>query len=158
MPDSPIQNANPPMRLLAKFTELFPKTTPVYLFQAGGREMWVAGILSDNDEYTIHSPDNNDGKAIFTWRSARNKRTVTNRPLSSWSRYAAGVVVMLANAGLSLRGMQVVIVAEQATGPRYDYDMGMAVAALCYTIQEYPYRQEHLHELMDQVRREYMDT
>lgn len=158
MPSSPIQETNPPVRLLAKFTQLFPKTAPAYLFQAGGREMWVAGILSDNDEYTLYSPDNNDGKAIFTWRSARTKRTVTNRPLPSWARYSAGVVVALANAGLTLQGVQVVIVGEQAVGPRYDYDMGMALAALCYTIQEYPFRQEHLHELMEQVRREYMNS
>jgi len=153
-----IQETNPPVRLLAKFTQLFPKTAPAYLFQAGGREMWVAGILSNNDEYTLYSPDNNDGKAIFTWRSARQKRSVTNRPLPSWARYSAGVVVTLANAGLTLQGVQVVIVGEQAVGPRYDYDMGMALAALCYTIQEYPFRQEHLHELMEQVRREYMNS
>lgn len=157
MSNSPIQQTDPPVRLLAKFTEVFPKTEPTYLFQAG-RDMWMAGLLSGTEEYIIYSPDNNDGKTSFTWRTARNKRTVLNRPLPSWSRYAAGVVVMLANAGLTLQGVQVVIVGEQAVGPRYDYDMGMALAALCYTIQNYPFRQEHLHELMEQVRREYLGT
>lgn len=147
---------NPPLRLLAAFQDVFPGATPDHIVQAPGREMWVAAVMRDHDEFTLHAPDAGSGRAVFNWRSAKLKRTILNRPLPRWARYPAGVIMTLCASGLDTVGFDAVVAGEEPEGPRYDYGMGMAVAALLYTIHQKAYTADSLLEVVEQVRRDYI--
>lgn len=147
---------NPPLRLLVAYQQLYPEQPPEHIVQAPGRDMWVAANIDDTDTFTIHVPDL-DARTTFNWRSAKFKRTVLNRPLPSWARYPAGVIFTLCAMGLDVTGVDAVLVGEEPPGPRYDYALGMAVAALWYTLHSRPYTAETLLEIIEQVRRQYVE-
>ena len=148
---------NPPLRLMAAFQEAFPGAKPDHIIQAPSREMWVAALMRDSGEFTLHVPDAGSGRAVFNWRSAKLKRTTLNRPLPSWARYPAGVIMTLCANGLDTTGFDAVVAGEEPEGPRYEYGMGMAFAALLHTIHGRPYTPDSLLEVVEQVRRDYIE-
>lgn len=149
------EGKDPPIRLLAEFHKVFPDLAPEHILQVEGREMWVAAVTSDMTDYTIHAPDSS-GKVVFNWRTAKNKRTLLNRPLPKWARYPAGVVFALGKAGLNVKGVCAVIISEEPSGPRYEYALALTIAALWHELTEADYTTESLLEVVDQVRREYI--
>lgn len=153
----PLSDADPPLRLLAAFHGGFPSLTPECIVKAPEREIWAAACLTGGEELTLVSGDQT-GRAVFTRRTARLKRTVTNRPLPRWARYPAGVLLALIDSGMDVPGMNVAVVGEEPEGPRYDYALGMAFAALWHRLHERPCSAASLIELVDHVRRDYIDT
>jgi hypothetical protein len=149
------ENPDPPLRLLVAFQEAFPTLSPAYVLPVPGREMWVAAATEDADAFNLHVPDLG-GRTTFTWRTAKNKRTVLNRPLPSWSRYSAGVVVTLCAQGLNVPGFFAVAAGEEPRGPRYEYALGMGMAALMHTLHEHTYDADLLLEVMERVQRDYL--
>ncbi len=148
-------NNDPPLRLLAAFQQAYPHLSPDYLIQAPGREMWVAAAPGSDSTFNIHAPDM-DGRTAFSWRTAKFKRTTLNRPLPHWARYPAGVIVMLCAGELDTDGINAVIIGEEPSGPRYEFGMGMAFAALLHEIHQHAYDPALILEIVEQVRRDYI--
>lgn len=146
-----------PLRLLTTFYELDLSDSPDHIVQAPGRDLWIAAVVTDTTNFTFHAPDC-DGKTTFNWRSATNKQTVLKRPLPKWARYPAGVVVALCADGLEVGGVEAVIAGHETLGPRYDYGMGLVVAALWHEILDRPYTVESLTPFVDRVRRDYITS
>ncbi len=119
--------------------------------------MWVAALPNQRGEFTIVAPDL-DANTTFSLRSAKVRRTVLSRPLPDWARYPAGVTMMLAQGGLDSPGLDAIIVGEEPAGPRYHYALGMAVAALLHDLHAKPYTSDSLIAIVEQVRREYVET
>ena len=151
----PAQNMNPPLRLLAAFQERYPSLTPSYVIQAPGREMWVAASIEQAEAFSIHVLDTG-AHTTFNRRTAKVFRTLLKRPLPRWARYPAGVILALSDAGLDVDGVSAVIVGEESRGPRYDYALGMTIAALVYTVNDQPFDTDDLLEIMDKVRKDYV--
>ncbi|MBC7871447.1 MAG: hypothetical protein H7Y09_11465, partial [Chitinophagaceae bacterium] len=78
------------------------------------------------------------------------------RPLPGWARYPAGVIYLLGDMDIEVEGVDVVIVGDEAHGPRYDFALGVAVAALWYEINSLIVTPEGLIDLVERVRREYI--
>jgi hypothetical protein len=153
----PLQTqTDPPLRLLVAFQQIYPGRSPTLIVQAPGREMWVAALTGQNRQFTLHAPDL-DSRAVFTWQTAKTRRTVLNRPLPRWARYPAGVIYNLCSAGLDIAGIDAILVGEESHGPRYDHAMGMAIAALWYELHRQPYTSGSLLDIVEQVRRDYID-
>lgn len=152
-----LHETNPPLRLLAAFQQTYPKfAVPTYVVQPPGREMWVAASLEEADEFTIHAPDF-EARTAFNWRSAKSKQTVLKRPLPGWARYPAGVIYTLCADGLDVDGFHAIVVGDESKGLRYDYSLGLTFAALLYTIHDKPYTRESLMDIVDRVRRDYVE-
>lgn len=151
-------NPNPPLHLLAAFQQSYPNNTPTWVIQAPGRETWLAAIpASEIDGYTLISANHNS-QTRFSRRSAKFKQTINQRPLPNWSRYAAGVVLALGDAGLEVEGICAVSSSEDNSfGPRHDHALGMAFAALWYEILSLPYTPEQVLDLVERVRRSYVE-
>jgi galactokinase len=127
-----------------------------WIVQAPGREMWLAAVVGDEHEYTLTSEDAG-GKARFSHRSAKTRQTVFKRPLPVWARYPAGVVARLGDGGLTLPGFKAVLLGDEPAGPRYAFGTGLVTAALCYELAGQPYTSEQLNDLVDTVRRQYIE-
>lgn len=147
---------NPPVRLLAAFYELYPGRTPEVIARAPGRDMWAAALRTNDETYTVIVPDLG-GKAHFSRRSAITRRTVLNRPLPHWARFPAGVVIALSDAGFDASGFEAVLVGDEPQGPRYEYALGVTVAALWHDLLGLPYIEAGLVEFVEQARREYVE-
>lgn len=147
---------DPPMRLLLGFQQHFPNHSADWIIQAPGREMWVAAAVHPDPSFTLLLADSGQ-RTSFSLRSAKLKMTLLQRPLPLWARYPAGVLLALRDSGLALSGMQAALAGEEPAGPRYDYALGMAVAALWYIIKEQPCTTDSLLELVEQVHRDYLD-
>ena len=117
-----------PIHLLTTFSTTYPDQSPEWIVSAPGHEMWVAAAVVEGMQFSIHAPDL-DAHTQFDRRSARDKRTCQNRPLPSWSRYLAGVVVTLIDTGMDIPATVAVITGNEPIGPRYDYSLG--VTFLC---------------------------
>lgn len=154
--DDTLQPGSPPVLLLAAFYDAFPDYTVEHLTRAPGREMWVAASHSGTAEFTVVAPEL-EGKATFSLQSAKSKLTVTRRPLPRWARYPAGVTLLLAQSGVDMTGLNMVMMGNEPTGPRFDYGLGMAFAALWHDLNELPYTVDTLIELVDRARREYVE-
>lgn len=152
----PVQGADPPLRLLATFQQIYPALEPTHIIQAPGRDMWVAASIAQSNAFTIHASDM-DGHTSFSRRTAKNYRTVLKRPLPRWARYPAGVVLTLSASGLDVEGMDAVVVSEESPGPRYDYALGMTFAALIHSLHGQSYDSDGLLEIVEKVRREYVE-
>ncbi len=152
----PKQGNNPPVRLLAAFQDAFPTLSPDYIVQTPGRDMWVAATTEQTTLFTIYAPDVN-GRVTFDWRSAKFRRTTLNRPLPRWARYPAGVIHMLCAAGMDLPGIHAVVAGDESPGPRYDHALGLTFAALWHELCGRPYTPEGLLDLVERVRREYIE-
>ena len=148
---------DPPLRLLVAFHQTFPALSPEWIVQPPGREMWIAAVRHDREQYTLAAPDL-EGSTTFSLRSARARRTVLNRPLPDWARYPAGVMVALSHNGLDVAGIDAMIVGEEPPGPRYHFSLGVAVAALWHEFYQRPYTADSLVAIVDQVRREYVEA
>jgi galactokinase len=154
--DSSLQPGNPPVMLLAAFNESFPDQNIQWLTRAPGREMWAAASYSSNEEFTVVAPEL-EGKATFSLQSAKSKLTVTRRPLPRWARYPAGVTLLLAQNGLDVSGLNMVVMGNEPSGPRFDYGLGIAFAALWHDLYRLPYTVDTLIEVVERVRREYVE-
>lgn len=147
---------NPPLHLLAAFQQTYPDCTPTWVLQSPGRETWVAAMAADVD-YSLASA-NHQAQTRFSRRSAVFKQTINKRPLPDWSRYAAGVIVTLSDAGLDVPGIRAVSHSEDTSfGPRHDHALGMAFAALWHEILGLPYTPEQVLEIVERVRRNYVE-
>jgi galactokinase len=153
--NTPLQT-NPPVRLLATFQEVYPSLTPNHIVKAADREMWVAAATSSSAQFTVHVAELN-ARATFSYQSAKGKRTVTNRPLPGWARYVAGVILLSDETSQEFAGLAAVIAGNEPPGPRYEYALGIAFATLWYELQALPCTITHLIELMDRIRREYVE-
>jgi galactokinase len=149
-------NVNPPLHLLAAFQRRYATLSPSWIVQAPERETWVAAIIGTPDVYSIYAADL-DEQTRFSWRSAKNKRTLIQRPLPHWARYAAGVIVELGGQGIDVPGIRAVVIGEDTQGPRYNYAFGLVFAALWHEILHKPYTPAGLTELVDKVRRNYVE-
>lgn len=150
------EGKDPPIHLLAEFHKIFPDIAPEHIVKVEGREMWLAAVTSNMTDYTIHAPDLSS-KVVFNWRTAKNKRTLLNRPLPKWARYPAGVIYTLGAEGMDVNGVCAVVVGEEPTGPRYDYGFALTVAALWHELTETDYTADSLLDVVDQVRRDYIE-
>lgn len=151
-----MDSGNPPVMLLAAFSEAFPNDVMQFLTRAPGREMWVAASYSGDEAVTVVAPEV-DGRAMFNLQSAKSKQTVTRRPLPRWARYPAGVTLMLARDGLDLIGLNMVVMGNEPPGPRFDYGSGMAFAALWHEIYQLDFTIDTLIDIVDRARREYVE-
>jgi galactokinase len=147
---------NPPLRLLVAFQQAYRTTTPDWIVQVPDREMWVAASACGDETYTIVTPDL-EARTAFKLRTAKTRRTAMNRPLPRWARYVAGVMLVLANDGWGVPGLDVALAGEEPSGPRYDYALGMAQAALLHEIHHQPYTTRILLNIVDRVQRDYVD-
>lgn len=147
--------SDPPVMLLAAFTDAFPDQVMEWIARAPGREMWVAATRSGTEDFTVVAADIG-GKATFNLQSAKTKTTVLRRPLPRWARYPAGVTLLLARNGLDVVGLNLAIHGNEPAGPRFDYGVGMAFAALWHDLYELPYTVDTLIDIVDQTRREYV--
>jgi galactokinase len=154
--DTPFAAPDPPVRLLAAFQEHFPEHELVWLVRAPGRDTWIAAGRSENETFTVVSPDL-DMRATFSLQSARVRRTVLQRPLPRWARYPAGVTLTVDNEGLDVVGLNMVVMGTEPPGPQYDYSVGIAFAALWHEVQEHPYTIDRLIEIVDRARRDYVE-
>ncbi|MEZ4672487.1 MAG: hypothetical protein R3E39_31685 [Anaerolineae bacterium] len=154
--DNIVQRGNPPVLLLAAFNDMFPDQVVEWLTCAPGRDMWVAAASSPSAEFTVYSPEQ-DGKVTFSLQSAKSKITVLRRPLPRWARYPAGVALILAQDGLDVTGLNIVMMGNEPPGPRFDYGMGMTFAALWHDLHQLPYTADGLIEIVDRVRRDYVE-
>jgi galactokinase len=148
---------DPPMRLLMSFQQHFPALTPDWIVQAPGRDMWVAAAFIDQPSFTVGVADL-DARVTFNYRSAKTRTTVFNRPLPGWARYPAGVLLALRDEGIETTGLQAELAGGEPRGPRYEHSLGIAIATLYYQAHQHPYTTEGLIELVEQVRREYVEV
>jgi len=144
---------NPPLRLLTAFQDA-QGTTPDVLVEVPGRAMWLAAQPSENHRQTLTVPDL-EGSTIFDLQSAKQLRTIRNRPLPKWARFPARVLRSLAaQPTMTFPGMACVVVGDEPTGPRYEYSLGMAYAALWYQLNEMTVNEPMLIELLEHVQRD----
>jgi len=155
--ESPLDSGNPPVMLLAAFADAFPDHIVQLLVRAPGREMWIAASYSGDNSITVVAPEV-EGRATFNLQSAKVKQTITRRPLPRWARYPAGVTLMLAQDGLDLIGLNLVVMGNEPPGPRFDYGSGMAFAALWHDLYQLDYTIDTLIDLCDRARREYVEV
>lgn len=149
---------DPPMRLLLAFQQLYPaQAAPEWVIQAPGREMWAAAARHPGHEFTIGAPDL-DARVTFSYRSARGGLSVLNRPLPRWARYAAGALLALRDSGVECGGLLAAVMGSEPPGPRYEHAVGIAVAALACSCQGRAYTAGELIELVERVRREYVEA
>lgn len=148
---------NPPVRLLSLFNQVFPQMSPERVIKTPGREMWIASTSASDDTLTLYLTEANM-RTHFTLRSARRKETSRGRPLPSWARYIAGAALLLEEQGMNLPGMCVAIAGNEPQGPRYDYSLGMAFAALVYHVNQQLCLDSTLIDLVERVRREYIEN
>ena len=147
---------DPPMRLLMAFQQHFPALSPDWILQAPGRDMWIAAAFIDQPSFTIGSADL-DARTTFNYRSAKTRTTVFNRPLPGWARYPAGVLLALRDEGMETTGLQAMLAGSEPPGPRYEHALGIAVAALWHEVHQQPTTPDELVDLVERVRREYVE-
>lgn len=149
---------DPPLRLLAKYHELYPNSPPTVVFQAPGREMWIAARANDREQHALRSLEYNDAApTTFSLQSAKMRRTMLQRPLPRWVRYPAGVIVILSAMGFDVPGLNAIVCGNEARGPRYEYGLGILFAALCHEMNNCHYHTATLIEVVDTVQREYLE-
>lgn len=149
-----MQTTDAPLRLLASFMEAFD-AQPTQIFQVPGREMWVAASIDAGGKVCVVMPDL-DARTTFDYRSARQQRTTTNRPLPTWAAYCAGTLLEMNLRHLDIPGANFAIVGKEPSGPRFNYACGMALAASILEHHEQAYDDDLLLDVVDAVRRNYI--
>jgi galactokinase len=150
---------NPPLRLLVKYQERFASGTPEVLFHLAERDLWIAGRFNDRAQFSCLSLEINPALApAFTVQSARQRKTVLGRPLPRWSRYPAGVIIVMSALGYDARGFDGIVCADEPPGPRYEYGLGLLYTALVHELNHLSYNHAILTEIVDHVQREYVDS
>lgn len=131
---------------------------PQAVMVAPGREVWVAAVATEGRHYHLYNADT-DHRTTFTWRDAGRNRTVLRRPLPRWARYPAGVIHHLCavNPQLDIRAASLVLAADEAAGPRREFGMGIAVAALWHELAGIPITGDDLNKQVDHVRRTHIE-
>ena len=145
---------DPPIRLLAKYGQVFPAVSPQIVLQAPGREMWAAASYNGTANCTVCTAES-DGRTTFNYQSAKLKQTISRRPLPAWARYIAGVSVLLDVA--EMPGLNVVACGDEPAGPRYDHALAILFAALWYEVNHVDPDPELLLDVAERVRREYVE-
>jgi len=149
---------NPPLRLLAAFQAAFPGQTPEILFPLTDRAVWIAARLSSaDDRHTLANADADTTPITFTRQTAKQKRTIAGRPLPRWARFPAGVVMALAAINLDAHGIEAVVCIDEPPGPRYEYALCLAFAALWAELAEHPLSAAGQRQIADAVLREYVE-
>ena len=128
---------------------LDPDATVDLLHVASGR----AAKPGEDERYTVYDVET-ETEATFSRQSAKSKRTVLNRPLPRWARYAAGVILLLDDAP----GVDAVICGDEAAGVRYEHSLGVAFTALMWEMLGLSYDERALVDFTERVRREYVET
>jgi hypothetical protein len=146
--------SDPPIRLLAKFQELFPATSPQLVLKAPGREMWAAANFNSTTEIAVWSAEIGT-RTTFTYQSAKQKQTIQRRPLPHWARYLAGASVYVDVA--EMPGVDVVVGGNEPLGPRYDYALGILFIAFWCDINGLELPEARILDLNERVRREYVE-
>jgi galactokinase len=153
----PEENNDPPVRLLAAFQIAYDNAEPEVILQAPGRDLWLAASTAADSTVHVFAPDLGRHTA-FSFRSARASRTLLRRPLPTWARYIAGVVVTLYDDGQDVPGLRLVVLGEELPGPRYHHALGVAVAALWHTLRQETVAADTVLEFVERVRRDYVET
>ncbi len=152
-----VTGSNPPVRLLSSFNEVFPESDLTWVVNPPGYAVWAAAATSAKLEYTLALADS-DGKVTFSLQTARAGQNVLKRPLPRWSRYPAGALLLLDSVGAEIEALNVVLLVDEPAGPRFDYALGMAVAALWHEVSGRSYTPATLIDLVDRTRREYANV
>jgi galactokinase len=155
--ETAFQTTDPPLRLLAAFQHAYPDQPMEWVMRAPGREMWIAAARADAEEFTLVMADTDAAKVTFNLQSAKGKKTVLQRPLPRWARYPAGVTLILAQEGLDVIGLKMVVIGDEPPGPRYDYGLGITFAALWQELHGLPYTIDDLIVIVDRARRDYIE-
>jgi hypothetical protein len=144
------------LHLLAAFEKTYPQSAPDWVIQLPDREVWIAAAA--HIDFMLYSADHN-ASTQFSYRSAKLKRTLLQRPLPSWSRYAAGTIVQLLDSGLEISGFKAAVISESQSNlpARYDHAVGLAIAALCHQIGGRPYSPDAILEIVEKTRRQYVE-
>jgi galactokinase len=145
--------SDPPIRLLAKFEQLFPLTPPQMIVQAPGREMWAAANVNGTAHISVGNAET-DTQTSFSYQSAKIKQTTKRRPLPTWARYLAGVSVLIDVPDMP--GIDAVVCGNEAAGPRYEFALGILFGALWREVNGQTPDVNDLVELTERVRREYV--
>ncbi len=146
---------DPPVHLLAGFAHFFPDRAPELVVQAPGRSLWGAVARRTDEQYSLASVEW-DVRVSFNYQSAKQRRTLMRRPLPHWSRYAAGVLVLLCNSGVDPLGFDVVFAGDERDSGRYEYAVGVGFGAIHYTLDGRAMSEHALVDLTERVRREYI--
>jgi galactokinase len=146
-------DVNPPVRLLATFADAFPNSTPTLVLPAPGRDLWIAAGLNATQRYAVRALELDAG-AVFNRQSAKRGETILRRPLPRWARYASGVVLALDT--IDVPGVDALICGDEPQGPRYEYALGVAFAALWHAIADIETTPRGLIEIVDRVQRDYI--
>jgi len=96
-----------------------------------------------------------DSKVTFSLQTARVGQTILKRPLPRWSRYPAGSLLLLDSIGAEIEALNILLLVDEPAGPRFDYALGTAVAALWHEVARRSYAPATLIEVVDRTRREY---
>lgn len=152
-----MQADNTPVRLLVAFANVHADAGPSYLLQAPGRKLWLAAILTDESMCCLRSVDAG-GRALLNYQSIKVRQTMYRRPLPWWAHYPAGVIKQLYERGMDRIGVDVLFVSEEPRGPGLDYALGIGFGALWHEMHGQPYTPQSLIELVDEVRREYIEN
>lgn len=145
-------NTNPPLRLYMSLQHAWGHSQADWLIQAPGRDMWLAAIATDGHSYKVFSGDI-EAHTEFDHRSAKGRRTVLKRPLPTWARYPAGVIVTLGDGGMDVPAFHAVFVGDEPSGPRYDFSTGLLFATFAHELTDTPYTPASLMEVVEAVRR-----
>lgn len=148
---------DPPVRLLMAFHQRLPLHDPDLLFQVPERDLWLAAAYTPGEQTVLTALDLYPDMAVtFTRQSALARRTVLNRPLPRWARWAAGTLVLLNEPSLPpLTGL---LAGNEPPGPRYEYTISLLFGALWHEWQRRPYLPGDLTALAERVRREFVEN
>ncbi|HUN05374.1 MAG TPA: hypothetical protein PLQ56_02175 [Aggregatilineales bacterium] len=149
-----VTGTNPPVRLLSTFSEAFPESDLTWVVNPPGYAVWAAAATSGRLEYTLALADA-DSKVTFSLQTARVGQTILKRPLPRWSRYPAGSLLLLDSIGAEIEALNILLLVDEPAGPRFDYALGTAVAALWHEVARRSYAPATLIEVVDRTRREY---
>jgi hypothetical protein len=148
---------NYPLHLLATFQHFYPAQTPQVFVKSPDHEIWVAASLEEVDAFHIASADH-QARTTFTWQSAKTRKSILRRPLPAWARFPAGVIWYLCADGMDIPGLYAALMSTEAPGPRSEYGTAMAVAALWHRLFDQPYTVDSLSEILEKVRRDYVNA
>ncbi len=156
-PQIPVK-PDPPVRLLSGFYEIFPDVEPQTVLLAPGKAVWVAAVATSGHQYHLYNADR-EKQVRFTWRSAGWMQTIMRRPLPRWSRYPAGVIhhLQAQSFEFDIPAINLVIACDEPDGPAADFGAGVAVAALWYDLAGADYTHDSLVQVVDTVRRKYIE-
>jgi galactokinase len=157
-----MQVANTPVRLLVAFSEAYPDTTPSLILQAPGRDLWLAVMQFPPKPYQLNTYHLRSldfgGRAAVNYQSIKTRRTVYQRSLPWWAHYPAGVIKLLSEQGMDAPPLDILFVTEEPRGPGLDYALGIGIGALWHELHNLDCTPQQLIELVDQVRREYIEV